>query len=278
MSNLREAAQQALEALEHGWIEKGDEVVAALRAALEQPEQDVPYAVWRQGFDAVREYKEALEQPEPATSADMAIYQAIADNYTHPPRRETEQEHSPDCALLKIPSRDCDCQKPATWAGCGKCSRAFPCNNGKAQCIRLYGDEKPVVWGCFKNGELNTKLVGTEADVDFWCESDEPGMLGMVKGPLYANPPRREWPEQAPVAWLDNVIDRVYTPEELDGESTASMIPLYTAPHRREWRGLTDEEISDIFKAEPRYHYPPICATDREFARAIEAALKERNA
>jgi hypothetical protein len=41
---------------------------------------------------------------------------------------------------------------------------------------------------------------------------------------------------------------------------------------------LTEEEISDIFEAEPRYHYPPIGATDREFARAIEAALKERNA
>ncbi len=28
------------------------------QAALEQPEQAVPYAVWRQGFDAVRKYKE----------------------------------------------------------------------------------------------------------------------------------------------------------------------------------------------------------------------------
>jgi hypothetical protein len=52
---------------------------------------------------------------------------------------------------------------------------------------------------------------------------------------------------------------------------------LYAHPPRREWRGLTKEEISDIFEADPRYHYPPICATDREFARAIEAALKEKN-
>jgi hypothetical protein len=36
---LREAAQQALEALEHGWIEKNDVVAAALRAALAEPEQ-----------------------------------------------------------------------------------------------------------------------------------------------------------------------------------------------------------------------------------------------
>jgi hypothetical protein len=40
---MREAAQQVLDALEHGWIEKGDEVVAALRAALEQPEQRCEY-------------------------------------------------------------------------------------------------------------------------------------------------------------------------------------------------------------------------------------------
>jgi hypothetical protein len=50
------------------------------------------------------------------------------------------------------------------------------------------------------------------------------------------------------------------------------------APPRREWQSLTEEEISDIFEAEPRYHYPPIGATDREFARAIEQALKEKNA
>lgn len=37
---LREAAQQALEALEHGWIEKNDAVAAALRAALAEPGND----------------------------------------------------------------------------------------------------------------------------------------------------------------------------------------------------------------------------------------------
>lgn len=39
MITLREAAQMALEALEHGWIESGDEVVAALRAALEPTDE-----------------------------------------------------------------------------------------------------------------------------------------------------------------------------------------------------------------------------------------------
>jgi hypothetical protein len=43
--------------------------------------------------------------------------------------------------------------------------------------------QEPVAWACFKNGELQTELVGTEADVDFWCASDEPEMEGMSRAP-----------------------------------------------------------------------------------------------
>jgi len=88
-----------------------------------------------------------------------------------------------------------------------------------------------------------------------------------------------EQPEREPVAIVSSVTEpgqwgvRV---RWLGGFPQIAM-KLYTHPPRREWRGLTEEEISEIFEAEPRYHYPPICATDREFARAIEAALKERN-
>jgi hypothetical protein len=62
-----------------------------------------------------------------------------------------------------------------------------------------------------------------------------------------------EQPEQEPVMWLNRQ-------------------PLYTHPPRREWRGLTDEEIY------PLYSEPSSDAEMVEFARAIEAALKERNA
>jgi hypothetical protein len=90
-------------------------------------------------------------------------------------------------------------------------------------------------------------------------------------------------PEQEPVLWRyrfkddpDGWILAGHDPTTVHSNIVAE--PLYTHPPRREWRGLTEEEISDIFEAEPRYHYPPIGATDREFARAIEAKLKERNA
>jgi hypothetical protein len=87
---------------------------------------------------------------------------------------------------------------------------------------------EPVAWACFKNGELQTELVGTEADVDFWCASDEPEMQGMVKGALYTHPPRRKP--------LSN--------EELDR--------LWREPMSADWE-------------------------HREYARAIEAALRSKN-
>jgi hypothetical protein len=49
--------------------------------------------------------------------------------------------------------------------------------------------------------------------------------------------------------------------------------PLYTTPPaaQRTWVGLTDEEITDIWaEASPYYH-------EDDFARAIEAKLKEKN-
>jgi hypothetical protein len=46
--------------------------------------------------------------------------------------------------------------------------------------------------------------------------------------------------------------------------------PLYTAPPKREWVGLTDEEIHDMngYEEDRRMY---------RFARAIEAKLKEKN-
>jgi hypothetical protein len=53
--------------------------------------------------------------------------------------------------------------------------------------------------------------------------------------------------------------------------------PLYTAPPKREWVGLTDEEI-DKTEWEPSYGNPMTLAEGLQlFARTIEAKLKEKN-
>jgi hypothetical protein len=46
-------------------------------------------------------------------------------------------------------------------------------------------------------------------------------------------------------------------------------VPLYTHPPRREWQGLTEEERRHIYATTEEFGH--------EIARAIEAALKEKN-
>jgi hypothetical protein len=77
-------------------------------------------------------------------------------------------------------------------------------------------------------------------------------------------------PEQEPVAWIRKRDNRLAVNDGgiFDGDWT----PLYTHPPRREWRGLTEGEINALWPA-------PRCeGHDKAFARAIEAALKEKNA
>ena len=94
-------------------------------------------------------------------------------------------------------------------------------------------EQEPVAWACIKNGELQTELVGTEADVNFWCASDEPEVQGMVK------------------------------------------VALYTHPPRREWRGLSEEEINDGLDQLPT---EDVCSWSfRKGVEFAESALKEKN-
>jgi hypothetical protein len=90
-----------------------------------------------------------------------------------------------------------------------------------------------------------------------------------------------EQPEQEPVAWRSQnatppggfVIFQQY-PQGL-ADLGGKIEPLYTNPPRREWQGLTDEERQRVYDEAPAIEgvdYIP-----HGFARAIEAALKEKN-
>lgn len=79
-------------------------------------------------------------------------------------------------------------------------------------------------------------------------------------------------PEQEPVAYVNNDGFIVETSLALK-EGTK----LYTAPPRKEWVGLTDEEV---LLTNGNEEYSIIAAPDAElieFARTIEAKLKEKN-
>ena len=51
--------------------------------------------------------------------------------------------------------------------------------------------------------------------------------------------------------------------------------PLYTAPPKKQWVGLTDDEVSEIIDREIGFN--SCWGPEETFARAIEAKLREKN-
>ena len=79
--------------------------------------------------------------------------------------------------------------------------------------------------------------------------------------------------QQEPVAWMHTTgtghvyfrkkpQDKVFNPQ-----------PVFTSPPKREWVGLTDEEIKSVCYSRDW----TATWTDTTFARAIEAKLREKN-
>jgi hypothetical protein len=110
---------------------------------------------------------------------------------------------------------------------------------------------------------------GTVEAITVWC----PEVIDALRAAL-------EQPEQEPVAWRW----RLRSPTDAPGfaqpwnvttyyprEQANEIEPLYTAPPQRK-PPLTEEEIQSIHDTYHKRMGP------QEFARAIEAALKERNA
>ena len=79
-------------------------------------------------------------------------------------------------------------------------------------------------------------------------------------------------PEQEPVAWMGahDETDLYYRkPVQAD------VVPLYTAPPQREWQGLTENEVSEIL--DDVIGFNSCFGPEKDFARAIEAKLKDKN-
>jgi hypothetical protein len=89
-------------------------------------------------------------------------------------------------------------------------------------------------------------------------------------------------PEQEPVAWITDNYEQDRSATTYSAEMANrwrdkgwQVAPLYTAPPRKEWVGLTDEEVMDAY-----CETPPFCTYTEAFIagiRFIEAKLKELN-
>ena len=79
-----------------------------------------------------------------------------------------------------------------------------------------------------------------------------------------------------PVAWITRGKLTMIRADAVMLDDTS--LPLYIAPSKREWVGLTDEEIQDLSFSSEKFDASHSEWFDRwGFARAIEAKLKEKN-
>ena len=84
-----------------------------------------------------------------------------------------------------------------------------------------------------------------------------------------------------PVAWMNDIAFSM-DKDELTADKFGDIIPLYT--HPKEWHGLSDDEITSLEYDHVSYetfdegeYGTEINIYTKEFARAIEAKLKEKN-
>ena len=78
--------------------------------------------------------------------------------------------------------------------------------------------------------------------------------------------------EQEPVAWISEGGDVSRSKRYMD-EMGFKCNPLYTAPPKKEWVGLTDEELKPLCDE----NHIMFGAYTVDFIQAIEAKLKEKN-
>lgn len=101
--------------------------------------------------------------------------------------------------------------------------------------------------------------------------TNDTGVMGLTKSRLdEALASARELRELKPVAWMMPDYGDVLSASEADGTGIYN-IPLYTAPPRKEWVGLTNDEINDFSAG---------CHLGKSVQSAIyqaAAKLKEKN-
>jgi predicted metal-dependent hydrolase len=87
--------------------------------------------------------------------------------------------------------------------------------------------------------------------------------------------------KEEPVAWANSFDLQNFDMKVRTGPDLHHTVPLYTAPTKREWVGLTADEIWKCNKAKSgsavEFHICYEHQNVEDFAEAIEAKLKEKN-
>ena len=243
-------ALEALETLDVGDSYKTHNAASALRRALEQPE---PFEYWNAVEGWVTVDADEVIDGKAAQKMKQAAMKAVDPQYRDDP--EVMFALGWDAGFQARTRRACaDCNGMGFVDGVGE--RCQKCAGEGVEQPEQEPDCNPhpdAPHGFNRDASHNLGRYVCE------CEGWDP-------------------PEQEPVAWLDTFTDEVYSNSELDEEAKKDLAPIYTAPPKREWQGLTDEEIFDLADHYGEFKYGDAQGHKRlEFARAIEAKLKEKN-
>jgi hypothetical protein len=259
MTTLREAAQQALEALrgyrrEIGCHQSCD-AERGLESALAQPDRaqrmrDAGYTRRPTLREMAQEEKEDIAQNLQSRLGAALLLEARRQEIAQP-RRETEQQERGD---------------------------GMPASADERYLRRLLAARVGIPGMYYDDGEAHGAQHGIS--IDFMREpvADIDAKLRALNVARAALAQQEQ--EQEPVAWtLTETLDRRETTTTgylwFSDPQNSAWTPLYTAPPRRKWQSLSEEEIDAIDKSLPRGML--LAAGKKEFARAIEAKLKEKN-
>jgi len=122
--------------------------------------------------------------------------------------------------------------------------------------------------------KLALDALETELSID-WTNNDEfNASAEKMHKAIAAIKEALAQPEQEPVAWMnDNTPSGIFARHMEGAKNFNCTISLYTAPQQRTWVGLTDKELQPIAD-EYRILFG---GWVKDFARVIEAKLKEKN-
>lgn len=251
MTNLRKAAEMALDALEK--LTDGRIFTADLAGY----------------YGGVKgNLRQAIAKPEQSKYSDI-----VSDGGLDPRNKfDAQPEQEQRCV---------NCGKLTMHMGnkCYQCCQiAHPDNGFDRTASHMAGEyvdtaqpeQEPVAWrnAAIRLGE-DLYSVGPDGYYDMTAKQWLDWALSVVTAP-----PSKSEKEPYGYVWTsvrDGMEVRFSRMFPNDFYKPQDIKPVYTAPPKREWQGLTDEEIPTFDYATPQF------LAEKKFARAIEAKLREKN-
>jgi hypothetical protein len=308
MTDLRAAAQQALEALGKMYTPRQPkaedfdlvlDAITALRAALAQQKQcadesDCTHMPWCRVRKTCQRAAQAKHEPLSVEALGRALVAsrvidaaAIDDPDGYDGGLMLERVRGLHRRLAALAQQEQDTAVHMTH--CNQGEWVGVCKYGEENCPALAQQEQePVAY----TGDVARRM--REAGMTFHLGMPHAAVMEQMTrfhdivcaeasikaAAAFATPPRRET-KQEPVAWMVYTQDGkavCVTDNPADFTDEHRALPLFTHPPRREWQKLSNGEIYTAYiTATNQTLRPQDERLALAFARAIEQALKERN-